>query len=211
MTEENASRIVIADSHEIVREGIANRLVAGCNVEIVGQASDGYSTMKICRTVNPDILLMDLSLTRPSGMETLTKMRRSLPEMKIVVLSSEATTSEAFATLAAGAVAFIPKQARGTHFVNAIVAASEGYTLMPTEYLAEFVNLRRNITRTGNIYGLSPREIEVLEACTSGQKTKEVADKLSISVRTVETHRNSIYKKTSCKNLEDLSRIVEQL
>ncbi|MFQ6550979.1 response regulator [Aestuariibius insulae] len=211
MSEESAIRVVIADSHEIVREGIANRLVASCNVEIVGQASDGYTAIKVCRSCRPDILLMDLSLQRPSGAETLSKLRSTLSDMKIVVLSSDATTSDAFSTLAAGAVAFMPKQARGIHFVNAIRAASEGYTLLPTEYLAEFVSLRRNITRTGNIYGLSPREIEILEACTSGQKTKEVAENLSISVRTVETHRNSIYRKTNSRSLSDLSRIVNQL
>lgn len=204
-------RVVIADSHEIVREGIASRLIADCGANVVGQASDGYTTIKICRNQTPDILLLDLSLTRPSGAETIAKLRSSMPDLKIVVMSSEASTSEAFNILAQGAVSFMPKQAKGAHFVTAIRAASAGYTCIPTTFLREFAQLRQNVTRTGNMYGLSPREVEVLEACAAGQKTKEVAERLSISVRTVETHRNSIYRKTDCRSIGELAGIAAKL
>ncbi|MEM9797307.1 MAG: response regulator transcription factor [Pseudomonadota bacterium] len=200
--------IVIADSHEIIREGIAARLTESCDIDVVGQAGDGYTTIKVCRQVRPDFLLMDLSLTRPAGIETLLKVRQSLPDTRVVVLSSEATVADAFHTLSRGAVGFMPKQAKGADFVTAIQAAIGGYACVPAEYLAQFVEMRRNVTRTGNAFGLSPREIEILEACASGQRTKEVAERLSISVRTVETHRNSIYRKTECRNLSELSRIV---
>jgi DNA-binding NarL/FixJ family response regulator len=201
--------LVIADSHEIVREGIAARLEEGCPIEVIGQAADGYSTIKVCRQNAPDILLMDLSLTRPAGMETLTKLRATLPDLRIVVLSSEATVSDAYAVLGMGAIGFIPKQARGEDFVNVIRAAMAGYTCVPTEYLAEFVQLRRNVSRTGNSYGLSPRELEMLEACATGQCTKDVAAQFNISVRTVETHRNAIYRKTASRDLKELYRNLQ--
>ncbi|MEM8621912.1 MAG: response regulator transcription factor [Pseudomonadota bacterium] len=202
------SRLVIADSHEVVREGIAARLQS-CSVELVGQAADGYSTIKICRQLAPDLLIMDLSLTRPSGTETLAKLRASLPDMRIVVLSSEAKTADAFTVLGHGAIGFMPKQAKGSDFVNAVRAAIAGYTCVPSAYLAEFVTFRRNLSRTGNSYGLSRRELEVLEACASGQRTKEVAERFNISVRTVETHRNAIYRKTSCHDLKELYRNLQ--
>lgn len=210
MVQQLPVRVVIADSHEIVREGIANRLVESCSVEVVGQTGDGYSTIKTCRTQLPDILLMDLSLTRPSGTETFTKLRETLPEMRIIVMSSDASMIDAFSLLSQGAIGFMPKQTKGSHFVNAVQSAAAGYTCVPAEYLTKFVDLRRNVSRTGNVYGLSPRELEILEACASGQKTKEVADRLSISVRTVETHRNAIYRKTACRDLSELARIVQR-
>jgi DNA-binding NarL/FixJ family response regulator len=205
---ENATKttLVIADSHEIVREGIAARLEEVAQVEVIGQAADGYSTLKVCRQNVPDILLMDLSLTRPAGMETLTKLRSTLPDLRIVVLSSDATVTDAFAVLGMGAIGFIPKQARGKDFVNVIRAAIAGYTCVPTEFLSEFVQLRRNVNRTGNYYGLSSREMEMLEACATGQCTKEVAAQFNISVRTVETHRNAIYRKTANRDLKELYR-----
>ncbi len=202
------SQIVIADSHEIVRDGIAALLSEKCNVDVVGLASDGYGTIKACRQHSPDILLMDLSLARPSGPETLGKLRQSNPDLKIVVISSEASISDAFFVLSQGAAGFMPKQAKGADFVNAIRAAENGYTYLPITFLKEFVQSRRNVTRTGNIFGLSPREIEVLESCVAGHSTKEVAHELNISVRTVETHRNSIYRKTDCKSYKDLTKIV---
>ncbi|KAB7613611.1 response regulator transcription factor [Amylibacter sp. SFDW26] len=202
------SSLVIADSHEIVREGIAFRLKESCDVNIVAEAIDGYSAIKYCRQLQPDILIMDFHLLRPSGMETLTKIRKAQPEIKIIVLSSDPSTANAFFILSQGAVGFMPKQARGSDFVNAFVAAQSGYAYLPVELMEEFVKLRRNLTRTGNVFGLSPREIEILEATLSGLSTKDVAKNLLISVRTVETHRNSIYKKTSCRNYKELATIV---
>ncbi|MGB5863259.1 MAG: response regulator transcription factor [Sulfitobacter sp.] len=204
-------RIVIADGHEIIREAIAMRLREECGAEIVGEASDGYTCLKECRQEKPDILMTDLSITRPNGAETLARARKANPDMKIIILSSDASVANAFFCLSQGAIGFMPKQAKGMDFVNAVRAASNGYAYLPIEFLNEFVSARRNMTRTGNIFGLSPREVEILEACTSGQSTKEVAQALSISVRTVETHRNNIYRKTSCNSHQELTKIMSSM
>jgi len=199
--------VVIADGLEIVREGIASKLEEHGTTRVVGIAADGFSTLKMCRSLKPDILVLDLALTRPSGMETLEKVRASSPNTKIVVLLSDVTVGSAFSSLAKGAIAFVPKQAKTADFVYAINAAINGFTYMPTEFVEDFVQSKRNISRTGNLFGLSPREMEVLEACTGGQTTKEVAQLLNISVRTVETHRNSIYRKTDCNCIAELQQI----
>jgi len=203
--------VIIADSHEIVREGIAARLVESLDAVIVAECEDGYGTLKACRQHSPDFLLMDLSLTRPSGAEILPKVRKSLPDMKIIVLSSEATVTNAFFVLSQGAIGFMPKQAKSADFVNAITAAESGFAYLPIAFLQDFVNSRRNISRRGNVYGLSPREIEILEAGMTGQSAKEVAHELNISVRTVETHRNNIYKKTQCRSQDELVQIASSM
>jgi len=203
--------IVVADSHEIIREGLANKLSSECGYDVVGQAADGYATIKACKTLSPNILVMGLCLTRPNGLEVFEKVRKSNPDIAIVVMSQECYASEAFTLISAGAMAFIPRDARVIDLINAVRSAELGYACVPKDYIGEFASLRRNMTRTGNIYGLSPRELEVVEACATGAKTKEVADRLSISVRTVETHRNAIYRKTECRNIDDLADIARSL
>ena len=201
-------RVVVADSHEIVREGLANRLEDACDVNVVGEAGDGYTTIKVCRTENPDLLVMDLSLVRPSGLDTFRRLRETKPEMKIIVMSSEASPLEAFQTISLGAVSFLPKCAKSSHFVNAVNAAMLGYCCIPEVFMPEFLELRKNAARNGNIFGLSAREVEILIACANGLKSKEVAGQLDISVRTVETHRNSIYRKTNCRDLTKLLHMI---
>ena len=204
-------RIVIADSHEIVRDGMANVLKAECNVDVVGYAADGYGAIKQCRILTPDVLLMDLDLVNPTGLDTFDRIRKTAPDIKVIVLSSDATQTEAFMLLSRGSAGFMPKQATGAHFVNAMNSVSIGYACISAELLQGFVDLRRNVSRTGNIYGLSPREVEVLEQCKSGARTKEIASKLQISVRTVETHRNSIYRKTCTHSISELEAVSNTL
>lgn len=207
MDAENVS-VIIADSHEIIREAIAARLSKALGAEIVAECSDGYGTLKACRQSYADFLIMDLALLRPTGAEILPKLRKSVPHLKIIVVSSEATVANAFFALSQGAIGFMPKQARGDDFVQAIKAANNGYAYTPIEFIQDFVNSKRNINRKGNTYGLSQREIEILEACISGKTAKEVAHDLGISVRTVETHRNNIYKKTQCRSQQELSTLA---
>lgn len=196
--------VVIADSHAIVREGISAWLTQHFNATTYANASDGYTLLKLCRQHNPDIVMMDYSITRPSSSEVLVKLRETMPQIKVIVLSSDSDTANAFFILSQGAVSFMPKQARGEDFGNAVRAAMTGYAFIPIEILNEFVKSRRHLTRSGNAFGLSPREIEILEATISGMNTKDVARTLNISTRTVETHRNSIYRKTSCKDRHEL-------
>ncbi len=204
----NQTSVVVADTHAIVREGISSRLLASGVVDKAHEASDGYSAIRKCRTHAPDVLILDYSIHRPSGREVLLKVSQHCPDIKVVVVSSEITVTNAHFVLTNGAVAYMPKQASGVDFVNATSAALRGFTYLPAEFLSEFVESRRHLTRTGNIFGLSPREIEILDACISGQSTKEVASTFEISVRTVETHRNNIYKKTACNNLRDLANLI---
>jgi len=209
--QEKHLKVVIADSHEIVRDGITSVLEGQCALTVVGQAADGYGALKQCRAHQPDILLMDLDLVNPSGISVFEKLRAAHPDIKIVVISSDMSTVDAYVLLANGAVGFVPKQAPGSHFVNAIKTISMGYACISADVLQEFVGLRRNITRTGNVYGLSRREMEVLEHSNSGTNTKEIARKLQISARTVETHRNAIYRKTSTNSMAGLQSVAQNM
>ena len=201
----------IADDHVIIRDSISNFISDSQSAQVVGTASDGYTTIKLCRNLDPDIVLMDLAITRPSGAETFRKLLSIKPDLKIVLYSSAEERAEVNSLIADVAKGNVPKQAKASNFVNAIRSVSLGYACIPEDYIDDFMVLRQNSIKTGNIYGLSPREIEILEACVSGARTKEVAARFNISVRTVETHRNAIYKKTSCNSVDALHEIAEQL
>lgn len=206
-TDIGVQSVVIADSHAIVREGIRDRIMAQSDMSVVAEAWDGYSALKACREFNPNIFLMDFTITRPSGRELLGKVRHSCPNTKIIVLCSEMKVSNAFFCFSKGAFAFMPKQSSGTDFVSAVAAASRGFSYMPNDFVSEFLETRRNLTRSGNIFGLSPRELEIVDSCMQGKSTKDIAEACNISVRTVETHKNNIYRKTSCRSLDDLTAI----
>ncbi|TLP55313.1 response regulator transcription factor [Parasedimentitalea maritima] len=202
-------RVVVADSHDIIRTGIASCLEEQCPVTIVGQTSSGFDTLNTCRREDPDLLIMDLSLTRPTGMETFEKLREKNRDLKILLMSSDADPASAFHVLAKGAVGLMPKQATCGHFAHVVGSIIQGYSCIPLEYLSQIVDLQQRAHRTGNLFGLSRREIEVLEACSDGAKSKEIAQRLSISVRTVESHRNSIYRKSGHRCLETLAQTLD--
>ena len=204
-------RVVIADSHEIVRDGIAMRLASSSAAEVVGDAQDGFSTIKICRQLEPEILLMDLEMKRPSGRETFLKLRQCLPDLKIIIMSDQTTVADMFSLMSQGALGFMSKNAKGAHFASAVQTVAMGYALFPGDYLNNFVEIRENVSRSGNVFGLSRREVEVLRACGRGKRTKDIAKELDISVRTVETHRYAMYRKTDCHNLDELPGLIEKM
>ncbi len=200
--------VIVADGHEMVREGITARIEAECDVKVVAGTSDGYSTIKSLRQFDPDLLIMDLGLQRPAGPEVLARIMKMKPDLKIITVTSEPTIANAFLSLSNGATAFMPKQSPSSDFTHAVNAVLSGFSYLPNDIMTQFVKSRRNLSRVGNVFGLSPREIEIMKACCEGQSTKQVASELDISVRTVETHRHNIYRKTNCNSRKELQNIV---
>jgi DNA-binding NarL/FixJ family response regulator len=203
--------VVVADGHEMVRESITAGIEARCDVTVVAGTADGYSTIKSFRQLEPDLLILDLGLQRPAGTEVLAKIIKMKPDIKVIVVTSEPTIVSAFFALSNGAAAFVPKQSSSSDFVHAVNAVLNGFSYMPNDIMIQFVKSRRNLSGVGNVFGLSPREIEIMKACSDGSSTKQVARYLDISVRTVETHRHNIYSKTSCKNQKELQNIADSL
>jgi DNA-binding NarL/FixJ family response regulator len=196
--------VIIADEHAIVREGIASKLKEACNAEILGMVSDEYATLKLCRTLTPDVLFLDISLSRPSSLELFMKLRATQPNLTIVILTAEPSVRLAYLAILHGAAAFVPKNAGSDQLVYALQSIQLGFSTMPTEYLKEFVTVRNDIVRSGNMFGLSPRESQVLEAIRSGYSPDEIARQLDISIRTVEAHKSALFRKTESKNTREL-------
>ncbi len=200
--------VVIADSRELLRNAIAEKLTKNCDVDVVAKAADGYSAIKACTRLKPDFLFLDMSIIQPSAKQVLERVSTQLPDVKVIIVANESNFHTACMTLSQGAVALLPKSARGSDYVNALNAARRNFSYWPTEHIVSLAKARRKLERSGNVYGLSAREVEVLEASVKGKSAKEVAERLNISVRTVQTHKYSIYKKTDCRDIDGLSVIA---
>ena len=206
---EPVRKVIIANSQEIVRDAIATILLEHCAVEIVGKTAEGYSTVKLCRQLTPDILILDMGIVRPSGAEILTRVTRSLPDLKILAVSDDPSASSVHFALSHSTMAFITRGAKTEDYVNAVKAVLNGYMFLPHDLFDNFLSSRKNFSRSTNLFNLSVREMEVLDACASKELgSREVADVLKISMRTVEKHRHNIYKKSGCRNIEKIYALV---
>ncbi len=203
--------IVIADVQEMIRDSLHKNLSQFDHYNISSDASDGYTALRNCQNLSADILVIGQSFVRPNCLKVIEKAKQNNPAIGVVVISDDSNTATAFTFFSAGAIAVVPRNAKVVDLINAVRSAELGYACVSGECIAEFTALRRNVTRTGNMYGLSPREMEVVQACASGASTKEVAHQLAISVRTVEAHRNAIYRKTDCQNVEDIMNMAQTL
>ena len=201
-------RIVIVDDHALFRVGIRQILEQEPDFEIVGEADDARSAIDAAFATNPDVILMDLSLPSPGGIETTQRVKRELPAAAIVVLSTEEDEDALFDAIKAGAAAFILKDIAPEDLVMIIRRVVAGEYLINDKVFARPAVASRVLKefRELAVYGqeaapifapLSPREVEILDNIAQGMTNKQVAYALSISEQTVKNHMSSILRKLS--------------
>ena len=202
------TRILIVDDHALFRVGIANILSREPDLEVVGEAEDSRSAVDRALETSPDIVLMDLSLPSPGGIETTQRVKRELPSAAIVVLSTEEDEDALFDAIKAGAAAFILKDIAPEDLVMIIRRVVAGEYLINDKVFARPAVASRVLKefRELAVYGqeaapifapLSPREVEILDNIAQGMTNKQVAYALSISEQTVKNHMSSILRKLS--------------
>jgi DNA-binding NarL/FixJ family response regulator len=196
--------IVIADPHAILREGLRSRLEQAGHLSVVAEVANQKEALQACLSAKPDILMVDFSILKAAEDGLLTGVRKAVPSLRVIILSDDVKVASAFGCLQDGAVSIMPRRAAGSDFVNASNAAVRGYTYIPNDLMAGFMEIRRNLSRSGNIFSLSARELEIVDSCVRGFSTREIARAFKISIRTVETHRSNIYRKTLCHSVEEL-------
>ena len=205
---EERTRILIVDDHEVVRVGIAQILSKEEGLEVVGEAEDARSAMDAAIELSPDIILMDLSLPSPGGIETTQKIKRELPSVSIIVLAVQEDEDALFDAIKAGAAAFVLKDISPDDLVNVIRRVSNGEYLIndrvfsqpsvASRVLKEFRELAAYGQSEVPIFApLSPREVQILDNIAQGMTNKQVAYTLTISEQTVKNHMSSILRKLS--------------
>jgi len=205
----NRVRIVLADDHTILREGLRALLSADPNFDIVGEAEDGREAVRCVEKLGPDLLLMDLSMPRMSGMDAISEIKKRFPETKIIALTVHKTEEYLLTTLQAGVDGYVLKDATHDELVMAIhnVMAGKPY-LSPgiSEKVIEgYLEGKEDSLSVSSWQKLSQREREVLKLIAEGYKNKEIAEDLCISLKTVEKHRANLMKKLDLHNAAGLT------
>ena len=189
-------RILIADDHLIIRQGIRLILETGEDFELVGEAADGAEALRLCRELHPDVVLMDLRMPGMDGITAIERLRIEMPEIGVVILTTFNEDDLMRRGLRAGAKGYLLKDTSRERLFHAIQAAARGETLLAPEMLLKLLNGAENPAPIeGGMLKLSEREMEVLAAVARGERSKEIAFNLGISERTVKAHLASIYNK----------------
>ncbi len=189
------TKILIADDHLIIRQGLRLILETEDDLELVGEASDGAEALKLCADLRPDVVLMDLRMPGMDGITAIEKLRQNQPEIAVVILTTFNEDELMLRGIRAGAKGFLLKDTdRGTLF-DTIRAAARGETLLKPEIMSRLLQAASAPAASTNPFNLTEREREVLAAVALGERSKEIAAKLHITERTVKAHLASIYQK----------------
>jgi DNA-binding NarL/FixJ family response regulator len=202
-------RIVIAEDHTILREGLRMLLTSNPSLEVVGEAQDGLEAKRCAETLKPHLILMDLSMPKMSGMDAIKETKRLSPATKILVLTVHRTEEYILAALKAGADGYVLKDATHSELMLSIDCVLSGKSYLSpgiSEKVIEGYLEGRKTLKTHSPWDtLTQREQEVLKMVAEGHKNRDIADFLCISVKTVEKHRANLMKKLNLHSVSALT------
>jgi len=191
-------KILIADDHLIIRQGLRLILETENDFELVGEASDGAEALSLCKKLNPDVVLMDLRMPNMDGLTAIERLRAEQPEIAVVILTTFNEDELMFRGLQAGARGYLLKDTDRATLFDTIRVAARGETLLKPEIMTRVLALTNRpgtATQSNEPAALTDRELEVLQSVARGERSKEIAIQLGISERTVKAHLASIYSK----------------
>ena len=202
-------RIVIAEDHTILREGLRMLLSSNPAFEVVGEAQDGLEAIRSVESLKPDLILMDLSMPRMNGVGAIQEIKKQSPSTKILVLTVHKTEEHILTTLKTGADGYILKDATHSELMLAIENIFSGRSYLSpgiSEKVIEgYLEGRKSVKSSTSWDTLTQREREILKMIAEGYKNKDIADYLCISAKTVEKHRANLMKKLDLHSASSLT------
>ncbi len=204
-------RVLLADDHAVLRAGLRTLFNAEPDIEVVGEAADGEETIRRSCETAPDVVLMDITMPGLSGLEATQEIRRLKPETKVLVLTMHEDESYLYRMIRAGASGYLPKKVADTELLEAIRATYRGENFIHSSMTSGVVTGMRQ-TDTGTTVEskdkdvLSRRETEVLQLLAMGHTSQEIADRLFVSIKTVETYKARVKEKLGLKGRAELVR-----
>jgi DNA-binding NarL/FixJ family response regulator len=191
-----AIKLLIVDDHPVVREGIGAMLKREPDFKIVGEASNGLEAVEQARELSPDVILMDLRMPEMDGVEAITRIKEAKPEVKFIILTTYSDDEYIFKGIAAGARAYLLKDAPREELFKAIRAVYRGESLIQPVVASRVLDKLAELSRKNpGAETLSEREVEVLRLMAKGDSNSNIAELLSITQSTVKTHITSIFQK----------------
>ena len=186
-------RVLLVEDHFLARMALRSVLSGHPQIRIIGEASDGEEGIAMYRSLQPDVVVLDLRLPRMSGFDLIEQLREEFPKTRIVVLSNYHGSEDIYRAVRSGAMAYLTKDASGEQLMNAIQSVDRGLRYLPRialDRLAERVPA----------FDLTPRESEVLACITQGRSNREIADELHIAEKTVRIHVSSVLDKMGARD-----------
>ena len=201
-------RIILADDHPLLRQGLKKIICEKGGMKIIGEAGDGMELLKLLPRTNPDLVIMDISMPKLRGIETIPRIKKIYPHVKILILSMHGDKEYLFQAISAGADGYLLKEDADSELFTAIETIFQNKIYI-SPVLADvsredWAERCRQKDKPFTIKSLSPREHEIIKLIADGKSSKEIADILFISYRTAERHRYNIMRKFGLKKTADL-------
>lgn len=206
--------VLIADDHAVVRDGLRFLLEAQRDIEVIGDAANGREAVQKALQLHPDVVLMDISMPDMNGIEAARQIHAAAPSIRVIILSMHSTREHIFHALEAGVQGYLLKESAGAEVVKAIRAVYVGHRYLGLEItdkvIEDYIRQRETAQVKSPLDQLSQREREVLQLVVEGWSSAEIAKKLSLSPKTVETYRSRLMRKLGICDLPGLVRFAIQ-
>lgn len=204
-------KVLLADDHAVVRDGLRALLEASSEVEVIGDAANGRQAVELVGELNPDIVIMDISMPELNGIDAARQILGTSPQVGVIILSMLGTSDHIFTALQAGVKGFLLKESAGREVMEAVrsVHGGETYFSRPitSTLITDYLQARRD-TQTGTLESLSARENEILCMVVEGKTSAEIGDILHLSPKTVETYRSRMMQKLGISDLPQLFKFA---
>jgi DNA-binding NarL/FixJ family response regulator len=198
-------RVLLVDDHAIMRDGIRAMLSVLDDIEVVGEAADGKQALERVQELDPDIVIMDVAMPDMDGIEATRRIRKKNPKTRVLVLTQHDNKEYILSAIKAGAAGYVPKRALGSDLVTAIRAVQKGNSFLYPSAARALIDDYRWQTEGKDPYdSLTPREREILKMIADGCTSREIAEKIFVSLKTVLGHRTKIMGKLDLHNRTEL-------
>jgi len=209
----NKIRLLIVDDHQVVRKGVSTLLEAEEDIEIVGEASDGFEAIEMIKLLNPSIVLLDISMPKMSGIETAELIQKHHKSVKCLIFSMHNNEDYIIKSVESGAFGYILKDTSKAEMLSALRSVASGHKYFNPQISSVLTDALLNKPKKLNTqikeeYKISKKEKVVLKHLVNGLNSREIAEKLALSVRTVDNHRAHIMRKTGVKNAIELVKLA---
>ena len=204
-------KVVIVDDHTIVRKGLVSLLDDEEDIDVIGEAEDGHEAIRTVEKLNPDVVIMDIGMPSMNGLEAVRLLKKERPAIRILILTMHANEEYIIEALKSGACGYLIKKSAPRELTSAIRIADAGEMYLSPAIATKVVN--RFMTETAIHHNgqkkedvLTSREREIIQMIAEGKSNKEIADKLSISLKTVKNHRSNMMDKLNLHNTAEITQ-----
>lgn len=205
-----AINVLIADDHQLFREGLVNLLSSAPDIKVIAQAKDGKDAIEKTKQLIPDVLLIDIGMPQMNGIDATRQLKKELPEVKIIAVSMHSDRQYVKGILEAGADGYLLKNCTYHQLTDAIISVHSGKKILSDDITDLVIKgyLEPSDSEADGFSDLSEREVEILQLYAEGKSTREISEKLFISVKTVGTHKQHILEKLNLKNNADIIKFA---